>query len=131
MPGRRLVLSISRVGAASVLVSTINTVPDSAGVGEAGGDGLFGSGGGVENLDDIEGDPASRRRPCASLALHLHPVVKRTFTFKLSKMPDTPIKWAATESGPPIHIQIDSMRPKGEVLARLSKEERRTTGGGA
>ena len=27
-------------------------------------------------------DPASRRRPCASLSLHLHQVVKRTFTFQ-------------------------------------------------
>ncbi len=31
-------------------------------------------------------DPASQRRPCASLSLHLHQVVKRTFTFKLSNM---------------------------------------------
>jgi hypothetical protein len=31
-------------------------------------------------------DPASRRRPCASLSLHLHQVVKRTFTSKLSNM---------------------------------------------
>ena len=31
-------------------------------------------------------DPASRRRPCASLSLHLHQVVKRTFTFELSNM---------------------------------------------
>src|SRR5262249_13060268 len=29
---------------------------------------------------------ASRRRPCASLSLHLHQVVKRTFTFELSNM---------------------------------------------
>src|SRR5271165_1910895 len=29
-------------------------------------------------------DPASRRRPCASLSLHLHQVVKRTFIFELS-----------------------------------------------
>ena len=29
-------------------------------------------------------DPASRRRRCASLSLHLHQVVKRTFTPKLS-----------------------------------------------
>ena len=34
-------------------------------------------------------DPASRQRPCASLSLHLHQVVKRTFTFKLSIMPGT------------------------------------------
>jgi len=31
-------------------------------------------------------DPASRRRPCASLSLHLHQVVKGTFTLKLSNM---------------------------------------------
>jgi len=31
-------------------------------------------------------DPASRRRPCASLSLHLHQVVKGTFTPKLSNM---------------------------------------------
>ena len=31
-------------------------------------------------------DPASRRRRCASLSLHLHQVVKRTFTPKLSNM---------------------------------------------
>ena len=31
-------------------------------------------------------DPASRRRPCASLSLRLHQPVKRTFTFKLSNM---------------------------------------------
>src|ERR1019366_5795080 len=31
-------------------------------------------------------DPASRRRRCASLSLHLHQVVKRTFTSKLSIM---------------------------------------------
>ena len=33
-------------------------MPDSAGVGEAGGDGLCGSAGGVENLDGIEGAAA-------------------------------------------------------------------------
>ncbi len=34
-------------------------------------------------------DPASRRRPCASLALRLHQTVQRTFTSKLSNMPGT------------------------------------------
>jgi len=37
-------------------------------------------------------DPASRRRPCASLSLHLHQVVKRTFIFELSNMLGTPRK---------------------------------------
>ena len=40
-------------------------------------------------------DPASRRRPCASLSLHLHQVVKRTFTFELSNMLGTPCKTGA------------------------------------
>src|SRR6185369_16763687 len=31
-------------------------------------------------------DPASRPRPCASRSLHLHQVVKRTFTSQLSNM---------------------------------------------
>jgi hypothetical protein len=31
-------------------------------------------------------DPASRRRPCASLSLHVHHVVKRTCTSKLLNM---------------------------------------------
>ena len=31
-------------------------------------------------------DPASRRRPCASLSLHLHQVVYRTFTSKSPNM---------------------------------------------
>jgi len=34
----------------------------------------------------LPSDPASQRRPCASLSLHLYQVVKRTFTFKLSSM---------------------------------------------
>jgi hypothetical protein len=34
----------------------------------------------------LPSDPASRRRPCASLSLHLHQVVKGTFTPKLSNM---------------------------------------------
>src|SRR5664280_1429995 len=37
-------------------------------------------------------DPASRRRLCASLSLHLHQVVKRTSTSKLSNMLATPKK---------------------------------------
>ena len=44
-------------------------------------------------------DPASRRRRCASLSLHLHQVVKRTFTPKLSNMLGTPIR-ASPRGGP-------------------------------
>jgi len=38
----------------------------------------------------LPSDPASRRRPCASLSLHLHQVVKGTFTPKLSNMLGAP-----------------------------------------
>src|SRR5437016_8418105 len=37
-------------------------------------------------------DLASQRRPCASLSLHLHQVVKRTFTFELLNMLGTHAK---------------------------------------
>ena len=37
-------------------------------------------------------DPASRRRPCQSLALHLHQVGRRTSTSKLPNMLGTPTK---------------------------------------
>src|ERR1700733_7387948 len=37
-------------------------------------------------------DLPSPQRPCASLSLHLHQVVKRTFTFELSNMLGTPKK---------------------------------------
>jgi len=48
----------------------------------------------------LPSDPASRRRPCASLSLHLHQVVKGTFTPKLSNMLGTPNKRPAWGSGP-------------------------------
>ena len=38
----------------------------------------------------LPSDPASQRRPCASLSLHLYQVVKRTFTSKLSNMRGVP-----------------------------------------
>jgi hypothetical protein len=38
------------------------------------------------SLTTLLSDPASRRRPCASLALHLHQVGQGTFTPKLSNM---------------------------------------------
>ena len=44
-------------------------------------------------------DPASQRRPCASLSLHLHQVVKRTFTFELSNMLGTQKKTPARAGG--------------------------------
>jgi hypothetical protein len=41
-----------------------------------------------------------RRRPCASLALHLHQVEQGTFTPKLSNMFGTPKNWASLAAGP-------------------------------
>jgi hypothetical protein len=46
-------------------------------------------------------DPASRRRRCASLSLHLHQVVKRTFTSKLSNMLGTPMRRRVRPAPPP------------------------------
>src|SRR5437667_6535511 len=46
-------------------------------------------------------DLTSRLGPCASLSLHLHPVVKRTCTSKLSIMLGTQRKGVATCFGPP------------------------------
>src|SRR5271157_5447310 len=59
----------------------------------------------------LPSDPTLRRRPCASLSLHLHQVVKGTFTLKLSHMLGIPKKGAGVtpplvtfvpcEQGPP------------------------------
>jgi hypothetical protein len=40
----------------------------------------------------LPSDPVSRRRPCASLSLHLHQVVKGTFAPELSNMLGTQLK---------------------------------------
>ena len=44
-------------------------------------------------------DPASRRRPCASLALRLHQAVQRTCTSKLSNMPGARLNRSAVDAG--------------------------------
>ena len=43
----------------------------------------------------LPSDPASRRRPCASLALHLHQVVQGTCTLRLSNMLGTRLNRSA------------------------------------
>src|SRR3954453_2826056 len=43
----------------------------------------------------LPSDPASRRRPCASLALHLHQVVQGTCTPRLSNMLGTQLNTSA------------------------------------
>src|SRR5580658_3403522 len=45
-------------------------------------------------------DPTSRRRPCASLLLHLHQVVEGTYTPELSNMLGTQEKGAGLATGP-------------------------------
>src|SRR5215216_3549548 len=45
----------------------------------------------------LPSDPASRRRPCASLALHLHQVVQGTCTPRLSNMLGTQLNRFAVE----------------------------------
>ena len=51
-------------------------------------------------------DVASRRHPCASLSLHLHQVVKRTFTSKLSNMLGTQKPAASEEILKPLCIGL-------------------------
>src|ERR1700740_402273 len=48
-------------------------------------------------------EPPSPERPCASLSLHLHQVVKRTCTFELSNMLGTPTK--SPRPAPGAHAQ--------------------------
>jgi len=55
-------------------------------------------------------DPASRRRPCALLSLHLHQVVKRTFTFELSNMLGTLAVGTAIADRPP-HRSVRAVLP--------------------
>src|SRR5271168_3937393 len=55
-------------------------------------------------------DPASRRSPCASLSLHLHQVVKRTFTFELSNMLGTQRKRGSGSLHCPAVFPIDEER---------------------
>jgi hypothetical protein len=54
-------------------------------------------------------DPASRRRPCVSLSLHLHQVVKRTFTSKLLNMLGTQTKGPALKlAGPRAFLRANA-----------------------
>src|SRR6478672_5871940 len=46
----------------------------------------------------LPSDPASRRRPCASLALHLHQVVQGTCTPRLSNMLGTRLNRYAVDT---------------------------------
>jgi hypothetical protein len=63
-------------------------------------------------------DPASRRRPCASLSLHLHQVVKRTFTFELSNMLGT-LAVGTTITGRPPHRSVRA-RLRIRLLPRMN-----------
>src|SRR5215475_3236191 len=66
-------------------------------------------------------DPASRRRPCASLSLHLHQVVKRTFTFELSNMLGT-LAVGTTITGRPPHRSVRA-RLRIRLLPRMNGVE--------
>src|SRR5215213_8579374 len=56
----------------------------------------------------LPSDDASRRRPCASLALHLHQVVQGTCTPKLSNMLGTQLNRFAVE--PTAEPRTDGLR---------------------
>src|SRR5664279_847693 len=64
-------------------------------------------------------DPASRRRLCASLSLHLHQVVKRTSTSKLSNVLGTPPRKArSSRSGLHSASRPATSRPSRGQLPR-------------
>jgi len=54
----------------------------------------------------LPSDPASPRRLCASLSLHLHQVVKRTCTSKLSFMLGVPKKGPRHRPRPLVHLNL-------------------------
>src|SRR5258708_29854475 len=66
-------------------------------------------------------DPASRRRPCASLALHLHQVGQGTCTPKLSDMFGTPKKAQTGRPAPLFRLYnslLSSASPPSSLPAR-------------
>ena len=71
----------------------------------------------------LPSDHASRRRPCASLALHLHQVVQGTFTPKLSNMLGTRLRRLAKIDCPfrpvscysPVHAEPTHSGRRSEV----------------
>ena len=58
----------------------------------------------------LPSDPASRRRPCASLSLRLHQAVKGTFTPKLSNMLGTQQERRPV-AGPPLVLSYRVLPP--------------------
>jgi hypothetical protein len=69
-------------------------------------------------------DPASRRRRCASLSLHLHQVVKRTFTSKLSNMLGTRLWPTAKAVGWRNSRDCFSSPGRGDRVLRLNYKMR-------
>ncbi len=68
----------------------------------------------------LPSDPASQRRPCASLSLHLYQVVKRTFTSKLSNMRGVPKIKRGSRAAPPFAILLCRLR--SALTARMFRE---------
>src|SRR6185503_7729431 len=65
----------------------------------------------------LPSDPTSRRRPCASLALHLHQVGQGTLTPKLSDMLGTPLRI--------VTFSHDSSLSFGPALRRAARAKAR------
>src|SRR3954447_16654502 len=68
----------------------------------------------------LPSDAASRRRPCASLALHLHQVVQGTCTPKLSNMLGT--RWTGPLVAPAAQPHEGSVQPADDASRRRSPE---------
>jgi len=72
----------------------------------------------------LPSDPASRRRPCASLSLHPHQVVKGTFTPKLSNMLGTQRERGTAYGSPSqVFVVIAAAAPMGRCK-RCAPQER-------
>jgi hypothetical protein len=69
-------------------------------------------------------DGASRRRPCDSLSLHLHQVVKMTFTFELSNMLGT-LSIGRRSPADPCHTTVRT-GPYTAIRARYANTPRST-----
>src|SRR5213082_2507955 len=69
----------------------------------------------------LPSDPASRRRPCASLALHLHQVVQGTCTPRLSNMLGTQLNRFAVGSASRGLGLLSALSLISSALARYSR----------
>ncbi len=77
----------------------------------------------------LPSDPASRRRPCASLVLHLHQVAQGTFTPKTPDMPGTQDRPPAGRVAAALRAVLDSVRRQSKLASKVSRRGLAAAGG--